>query len=137
VKPDYRVRIGDKVRVPPVRVAAANPARPQAFGLPIVHEDASCWSSTSLGRRGPRRQRVSHGVIEIAARGAPGSEDAGARAPAGPRHLGLLWSPKKRSALVELHRMLREGEVEKDLRRGRQGRPAKSNSTSPRRCTNT
>ena len=34
VKPDYRVRIGDKVRVPPIRVSAPNakaPAKP--FGL--------------------------------------------------------------------------------------------------------
>src|SRR5258706_10826269 len=42
VKPDYRVKIGDKVRIPPIRVAAAKP-KPAAkpFGLPIVHEDAS------------------------------------------------------------------------------------------------
>ena len=34
VKPDYRVRIGDKVRVPPIRVSAPNPkaaARPFGF----------------------------------------------------------------------------------------------------------
>ena len=42
VKPDYRVRIGDKVRVPPIRVSGANPRPPaKPFGLPIVHEDPS------------------------------------------------------------------------------------------------
>ena len=42
VKPDYRVRIGDKVRVPPIRTAASGPKPPaKPFGLPIVHEDPS------------------------------------------------------------------------------------------------
>src|SRR3979490_3040641 len=40
VGPDYRLQIGDRVRVPPVRVSAAvKTARPAEF--PIVHEDAS------------------------------------------------------------------------------------------------
>ena len=42
VKPDYRVRLGDKVRVPPIRIAASNPKPPaKPFGLPIIHEDPS------------------------------------------------------------------------------------------------
>src|SRR5262245_66063148 len=40
VKPDYRLKIGDKVRIPPVRVSAEKPkARPAEF--PVVHEDAA------------------------------------------------------------------------------------------------
>ena len=46
---------------------------------------------------------------------------------------GLLVVAKKRSALVELHRMLREGEVEKlyvALVQGRAGAEARSRSAS-------
>src|ERR1041384_894035 len=42
VKPDYRLRLGDRVRVPPVHVSdrSAKPApKPQEF--PIVFEDAA------------------------------------------------------------------------------------------------
>ena len=49
VKPDYRVRIGDKVRIPPIRVAAAeSQSRPRSRSacrscMKIPHS----WSSTS------------------------------------------------------------------------------------------
>src|SRR3982750_3903882 len=40
VGPDYRLQIGDRVRVPPVRVSTTvRTAKPAEF--PIVHEDAS------------------------------------------------------------------------------------------------
>src|SRR5471032_30996 len=40
VKQDYRVKLGDKVRVPPVRIAAPE-ARPKArsLDLPVIFED--------------------------------------------------------------------------------------------------
>src|SRR5690242_20946458 len=40
VGPEYRLRIGDRVRLPPVRVAAKKPAA-QPAEFPIVHEDAA------------------------------------------------------------------------------------------------
>ena len=40
VGPDYRLRVGDRVRVPPVRMSTAvKTAKPAEF--PVVHEDAS------------------------------------------------------------------------------------------------
>src|SRR6478609_6497805 len=41
VGPDYRLRIGDRVRVPPVRVSTNTKAPPKPAEFPIAHEDAS------------------------------------------------------------------------------------------------
>src|SRR5215216_1725153 len=39
VKPDYRLQIGDRVRIPPVRTAPRNEIKPKALDLPIRYED--------------------------------------------------------------------------------------------------
>src|SRR6188472_1267416 len=39
VKPDYRLRVGDRVRIPPVRVADRKPLPPRPLDLPIQYED--------------------------------------------------------------------------------------------------
>src|SRR5262245_28865707 len=42
VKPEYRLKAGDRVRVPPVRVATRQEApKPRPLGLPVVFEDAA------------------------------------------------------------------------------------------------
>src|SRR5688500_2038623 len=41
VKPEYRLRIGDRVRVPPVRVARDEKPRARPLDLPIAYEDAA------------------------------------------------------------------------------------------------
>src|SRR5439155_24443578 len=41
VKPEYRLQTGDRVRVPPVRVAEKKPAVVRPLALPVVHEDAA------------------------------------------------------------------------------------------------
>src|SRR5258706_16151195 len=41
IKPDYRLRIGDKVRVPPIRTSQAKKPVARPLDLPIVFEDAS------------------------------------------------------------------------------------------------
>ena len=115
VKPDYRVRIGDKVRVPPVRVSAANPkpaARP--FGLPIVHEDPSLLvidKPSGVAVHGG--SGVSHGVIESLRAARPEAKMLELAHRLDRDTSGLLVVSKKRGALVELHRMLRDGEIEK------------------------
>jgi 23S rRNA pseudouridine955/2504/2580 synthase len=115
VKPDYRVRIGDKVRVPPIRVAAAAakaPAKP--FGLPIVHEDPSLLvvdKPSGVAVHGG--SGVSHGVIELLRAARPEAKLLELAHRLDRDTSGLLVIAKKRGALVELHRMLRDGEVEK------------------------
>ena len=41
VKPDYRLKIGDRVRIPPVRMADRKPPPPKPQEFPIVLEDAA------------------------------------------------------------------------------------------------
>ena len=115
VKPDYRVRIGDKVRVPPIRTSAAAPkpaARP--FGLPIVHEDPSLLvvdKPSGVAVHGG--SGVSHGVIESLRAARPEAKMLELAHRLDRDTSGLLVVSKKRGALLELHRMLRDGEIEK------------------------
>jgi len=115
VKPDYRVRIGDKVRVPPIRVAAASPKAPaKPFGLPIVHEDPSLLvvdKPSGVAVHGG--SGVSHGVIELLRAARPEAKLLELAHRLDRDTSGLLVIAKKRGALVELHRMLRDGEIEK------------------------
>ena len=115
VKPDYRVRIGDKVRIPPIRVSASNPKPPsKPFGLPIVHEDPSLLvidKPSGIAVHGG--SGVSYGVIESLRAARPQAKLLELAHRLDRDTSGLLVIAKKRSALVELHRMLREGEVEK------------------------
>ncbi len=115
VKPDYRLRLGDRVRVPPVRVAAPShrpAARPVAF--PIVYEDPALLvidkpSGTAVhGGSG-----VSQGVIEALRAARPEAKMLELVHRLDRDTSGLLVVAKKRSALVEMHRMLRDGEVDK------------------------
>jgi 23S rRNA pseudouridine955/2504/2580 synthase len=115
VKPDYRVRIGDRVRIPPIRVAAANPKPPaKPIGLPIVHEDPSLLvvdKPSGVAVHGG--SGVSHGVIELLRAARPEAKVLELAHRLDRDTSGLLVVAKKRGALVELHRMLRDGEVEK------------------------
>lgn len=115
VKPDYRVRVGDKVRLPPIRVAAAKPKPPaKPFDLPIVHEDASLLvvdKPSGVAVHGG--SGVSFGVIELLRAARPEAKLLELAHRLDRDTSGLLIVAKKRGALVELHRMLRDGEVEK------------------------
>jgi len=115
VKPDYRLRAGDRVRVPPVRLAspAARPA-PRPLDLPIVYEDAALLvidKPSGVAVHGG--SGVSFGVIESLRAERPDAKSLELAHRLDRDTSGLLIIAKKRSALVELHRMLRDGEVEK------------------------
>jgi 23S rRNA pseudouridine955/2504/2580 synthase len=115
VKPGYRLRLGDRVRVPPVRLAttAAKPA-PRPLHLPIVHEDAALLvvdKPSGVAVHGG--SGVSYGVIESLRAERPQAKLLELAHRLDRDTSGLLIIAKKRSALVELHRMLRDGEVEK------------------------
>ena len=115
VKPDHRLRIGDKVRVPPVRLPspAAKPV-PRPLDLPVVHEDdALLVVDKPSGVAVHGGSGVSYGVIESLRAERPRAKLLELAHRLDRDTSGLLVIAKKRSALVELHRMLREGEVEK------------------------
>jgi 23S rRNA pseudouridine955/2504/2580 synthase len=113
VKPDYRLRAGDRVRLPPIRVSDKKPsARPLEF--PVVHEDAQILvidKPSGVAVHGG--SGVSFGVIESLRAARPQAKFLELAHRLDRDTSGLLILCKKRSALVELHRMLREGEVEK------------------------
>jgi 23S rRNA pseudouridine955/2504/2580 synthase len=113
VGPDYRLQIGDRVRLPPVRVSAApKAARPAEF--PVVYEDAALLvidKPSGVAVHGG--SGVSFGVIESLRASRPQTKLLELAHRLDRDTSGLLIVCKKRSALVELHRQLREGEVEK------------------------
>jgi 23S rRNA pseudouridine955/2504/2580 synthase len=113
VKPDYRLQIGDRVRLPPIRVSEKpNTARPAEF--PIVFEDASILvvdKPSGVAVHGG--SGVSFGVIESLRAARPQAKLLELAHRLDRDTSGLLLIAKKRSALVELHRMLRDGEVDK------------------------
>ena len=114
VKPDYRLQVGDQVRIPPVRVSGQEAAPPRPLDLPIVHEDASLLvidKPSGVAVHGG--SGVSFGVIESLRAARPQAKFLELAHRLDRDTSGLLILAKKRSALVELHRMLREGEVEK------------------------
>lgn len=114
VKPGYRLQAGDKVRVPPVRVAERKPLSPRPLGLPVVFEDAALVvidKPSGVAVHGG--SGVSYGVIESLRAERPQAKFLELAHRLDRDTSGLLMVAKKRSALVELHRMLREGEVDK------------------------
>ncbi len=114
VKPEYRLKAGDRVRVPPVRISEKRTGAPKPLGLPLVFEDASLLvidKPSGVAVHGG--SGVSFGVIESLRAERPEAKFLELAHRLDRDTSGLLVVCKKRSALVELHRMLREGEVDK------------------------
>jgi len=113
VGPDYRLRIGDRVRVPPVRVSAAvKTARPAEF--PVVFEDAALLViDKPAGVAVHGGSGVSFGVIESLRAARPQAKLLELAHRLDRDTSGLLIVCKKRGALTGIHRQLRDGEVEK------------------------
>jgi 23S rRNA pseudouridine955/2504/2580 synthase len=114
VKPDYRLQLGDRVRIPPVRVADRRPLVPRPLELPVAFEDASILvidKPSGVAVHGG--SGVSFGVIESLRAARPQAKFLELAHRLDRDTSGLLILCKKRTALVELHRMLREGDVRK------------------------
>ena len=128
IKPDYRLRLGDKVRLPPVRISASvsrPAAKPRSF--PIAFEDpALLVIDKPSGVAVHGGSGVSFGVIESLRAARPEAKMLELAHRLDRDTSGLLMLAKKRSALVELHRMLRDGEVEKVYVALVKGVPAKT-----------
>jgi len=126
VKPEYRLQAGDRVRVPPIRTPERKPQTAKPLDLPVVFEDAALIvidKPSGVAVHGG--SGVSYGVIESLRAERPQAKFLELAHRLDRDTSGLLIVCKKRSALVELHRMLREGEVEKDYLAVVKGVPAK------------
>src|SRR5256886_13660100 len=114
VKPDYRLKPGDRIRLPPVRVSERKAPIAQPLEFPVVYEDASLLVlDKPAGVAVHGGSGVSFGVIESLRASRPQAKVLELAHRLDRDTSGLLMVCKKRSALVELHRQLREGEVEK------------------------
>jgi 23S rRNA pseudouridine955/2504/2580 synthase len=114
VKPDYRLRIGDKVRIPPMRVGEKQAVKLRPLELPVKYEDdALLVVDKPSGVAVHGGSGVSFGVIESLRAARPQAKFLELAHRLDRDTSGLLILCKKRSALVELHRMLRAGEVGK------------------------
>jgi 23S rRNA pseudouridine955/2504/2580 synthase len=117
IKPDHRLKAGDKVRVPPIRVASPDAKRtgPRPLHLPVVFEDGALLvidKPSGVAVHGG--SGVSFGVIESLRAERPEARFLELVHRLDRDTSGLLMIAKKRSALVELHRLMRDGEVRKD-----------------------
>jgi 23S rRNA pseudouridine955/2504/2580 synthase len=118
-KPDQRLEMGDELRVPPVRTATRAEAAVQpAIGrslLPRVlyRDEALLVLDKPAGQAVHGGSGVSLGVIEQLRRELPDCPFMELAHRLDKETSGILIIALKRAALVELHRMLREGEVRK------------------------
>jgi len=126
IKPEYRLKVGDRIRVPPIRIAEKKEPVARSLGLPVVHEDdALIVIDKPSGVAVHGGSGVSFGVIESLRAERPQAKFLELAHRLDRVTSGLLIVAKKRSALVELHRMLREGEVEKIYLAVAKGIPAR------------
>jgi len=117
VEATHRLQVGERVRVPPVRTAAAA-ARPVAPrpdpGFPAVYEDdVLLVIDKPAGVAVHGGSGVSFGVIEQLRAARPGVRTLELAHRLDRETSGLLMLAKKRSALAALHADLREGRVGK------------------------
>ena len=114
VKPEYRLQPGDRVRVPPIRIAEKKSTLARPVEFPLVHEDGALLVvDKPAGVAVHGGSGVSYGVIESLRASRPQAKYLELAHRLDRDTSGLLMVAQKRGALVELHRMLREGEVEK------------------------
>ena len=112
---DYRLQVGDVVRVPPIRVAekTQSPAVP-AREFTIVYEDeALIVLDKPAGTAVHGGSGVSFGVIEQLRRARPQAKFLELAHRLDRETSGLLVVGKKRSALTKLHDLFRDGGISK------------------------
>ncbi len=111
----YRLRLGDLLRIPPVRVASqeAPPYIPRAE-LPILYEDDALLAvNKPAGIAVHGGSGVSFGVIEQMRRARPEARFLELVHRLDRETSGVLLLAKKRSALTGMHEVMREGGSDK------------------------
>ncbi len=116
VGPEARLSIGDTVRVPPIRTAEVTPKGSASLArqVPIVYEDDDLVvvdKPSGLAVHGG--SGVTHGLIESLRAGRPQARFLELAHRLDRDTSGLLIVAKRRPALTEVHRQLRDGEVDK------------------------
>jgi 23S rRNA pseudouridine955/2504/2580 synthase len=118
-KPEYKLAEGDEVRIPPVRVAepAATPPPPRItrplLERTLYRDDSLLVIDKPAGQAVHGGSGVSLGIIEQLRLELPEARFLELAHRLDKETSGVLVLALKRSALVELHRMLREGETRK------------------------
>ena len=114
---DYKLQIGDVVRIPPVRMSESTPAAVpahRATKLPIIFEDdALLVIDKPAGLAVHGGSGVSFGVIEQLRAAYPQLKFLELVHRLDKETSGLLVLAKKRSALVHLHEQIRNGRMDK------------------------
>lgn len=118
IEPSYRLIEGDEVRIPPVRVAERPDKAPVRVGKPLLdrviyRDDSLLIIDKPAGMAVHGGSGVSQGVIEQLRVELPEARFLELAHRLDRETSGVLVLALKRSALVELHRMLREGETHK------------------------
>jgi 23S rRNA pseudouridine955/2504/2580 synthase len=119
IRAEYKLREGDEVRIPPVRIRAPGDA-PSAGSAAriadrIIYEDKRLLvidKPTGVAVHGG--SGISHGVIEMLRHARPELKDLSLVHRLDKETSGCLVLAKRRSALRELHERFREGVVEKN-----------------------
>jgi 23S rRNA pseudouridine955/2504/2580 synthase len=112
----YRLQPGDRIRIPPVRMASSGAPRPtvRPVEFPLVHEDdALLVIDKPAGVAVHGGSGISSGVIEQLRAARPEARFLELVHRLDRDTSGLLMVAKKRSALLAMHRALREGGVDK------------------------
>ena len=117
VRPDTRLALGDDLRIPPVRTAAAakrpSPA-PRPVALPILYEDAALIAiDKPPGLAVHGGSGISFGLIEQLRAARPQAPFLELVHRLDRETSGVLLVAKKRAALLALHATLREGAADK------------------------
>jgi 23S rRNA pseudouridine955/2504/2580 synthase len=115
---DYRVEVGDRLRVPPVRVPAAKPeiprpTKPRLKARVIYEDDVMVALDKPAGWAVHGGSGVSRGIVEQFRAEHPDWRFLELVHRLDRETSGVLLLARKRSALLDLHRQLREGRTEK------------------------
>lgn len=119
IKPDYRVQSGDEIRIPPIRRSeqnkrAVSPRQVNALVDRVLYEDERIIViNKPSGMAVHGGSGVSHGVIEVMRQWRQDLHFLELAHRLDRETSGCLILAKKRSALRQLHELLREGDVEK------------------------
>ena len=119
VRAEYKLKSGDEVRIPPVRIddQGAPPAAREAAAMldHVVYEDKRLLViNKPAGAAVHGGSGISHGVIELLRHARPDLRDLGLVHRIDRETSGCLVMAKRRSALRELHQRFREGDVHKN-----------------------
>lgn len=119
VRAERRLREGDELRIPPVRIDDAGPPPPTSVSAAmidhVIYEDKRLLvvdKPSGIAVHGG--SGVSHGVIELLRHARPDLRDLSLVHRLDRETSGCLVLAKRRSALRELHEKFREGIVEKN-----------------------